>query len=118
MRSTVRPLRRGCAVQRTRLPTMKIPIRSPEQILAHRNLKEIVGAWSDIWSVKSSDTIATALELMIDKDVGFLLVLEADALVGVLSERDCARRVLAVGKLANDTRVADVMVRNVVTVEL
>jgi CBS domain-containing protein len=55
---------------------------------------------------------------MIDKDIGFLVVLEADALVGVLSERDCARRVLAVGKPPNSTPVADVMVRDIVTIEL
>lgn len=97
---------------------MKVPIRTPEQILAHRSLKEIVGAWSDVWSVKPSDTVSTALQLMIDKDIGFLVVLEADALVGVLSERDCARRVLAVGKPPNSTPVADVMVRNIVTIEL
>jgi CBS domain-containing protein len=54
---------------------------------------------------------------MADKDIGLLVVMERDKLVGVLSERDCARRVLLAKKSPESTSVADIMVRNVVTID-
>jgi CBS domain-containing protein len=54
---------------------------------------------------------------MAEHDIGLLVVMEQDKLVGVLSERDCARRVLLAKKSAESTPVADVMVRNVVTID-
>jgi CBS domain-containing protein len=55
---------------------------------------------------------------MADKNIGFLVVLERGAIVGVLSERDCVRRVIVANRLPETTPVADVMTRDVVTVEL
>jgi CBS domain-containing protein len=55
---------------------------------------------------------------MAERNIGFVVVLDKDTLVGVLSERDCARRVLLAGKPADSTSVGDVMVREVVTVDL
>jgi CBS domain-containing protein len=55
---------------------------------------------------------------MTDKNIGFLVVLERGAMVGVLSERDCVRRVVLAGRSLEATPVADIMARNVVTVEL
>ena len=60
----------------------------------------------------------TALQIMAEKDIGFLVILDQGAMVGVLSERDCARRVALAGKSAEATPVADIMVRNVITVDL
>ena len=98
---------------------MKVPIRSPEQILAYRSLKEIIGGNSgSVWSVKPSDSALSALRLMADKDIGFLVVLDGNALVGVLSERDLARRALAAGQSLDATAVSQFMVRDVVTVDL
>jgi CBS domain-containing protein len=59
-----------------------------------------------------------ALQLMADRNIGFVVVIEGDRLAGVLSERDCARRVLLARKPLDTTPVADVMVRQVVTVDL
>jgi CBS domain-containing protein len=55
---------------------------------------------------------------MADKDTGLVAVMEAGRLAGVLSERDCARRVLLARKSPDSTRVADVMVCNVVTIDV
>jgi len=97
---------------------MDKPIRRPEEILAYRPLAQILGAApKPVWSVAPTDTIMAALQIMADRNIGFLVVLEGDKLAGVLSERDCARRVLLAKKPPESTRVADIMVRNVVTVE-
>ena len=93
-------------------------IRSPEEILAYRSLQRILASKpSALWSVGPADSVLAALQLMTDKNIGFLVVLERGALVGVLSERDCARRVVLAGKLPEVTTVAEIMVRNVVTVD-
>lgn len=98
---------------------MKVSIRSPEEILAYRSLREIVFArLGEVWSVKPSDTAMTALRLMADKDIGFLVVLDGEAMVGVLSERDCARRALAGGRRLETTLVSDIMVAQVAAVDL
>jgi CBS domain-containing protein len=55
---------------------------------------------------------------MADKNIGFLVVMERGAIVGVLSERDCVRQVIVADRSPEITPVADVMVRNVVTVDL
>jgi len=53
---------------------------------------------------------------MADKDIGALLVLENDSLVGIFSERDYARKVMLKGKSSKDTAVGELMVKNVVYV--
>jgi predicted transcriptional regulator len=98
---------------------MKVPIRRPEQILAYRSLREIIGSdSSQIWSVKPSDSVRAALQLMADRDIGFVVVVDGVALVGVLSERDCVRLVLTAGKTLDATPISQIMVRDVVTVDL
>jgi len=98
---------------------MDIPIRQPEEILAYRPLARVLASKAaELWSVAPTDSVLTALRLMSDKDIGFVVVLEQGALVGVLSERDCARRVLLAGKSPEATRVADVMIREVITVDI
>jgi CBS domain-containing protein len=98
---------------------MDPPIRRPEEILAYRSLQAILDAKPRaLWTVSPSDGVLTALQIMADKHVGLVVVLEGDKLVGVLSERDCARRVVLAKKSPEATPVADIMVRNVVTVDL
>jgi signal-transduction protein with cAMP-binding, CBS, and nucleotidyltransferase domain len=97
---------------------MDSPLRRPEEILAFRPLREILGAKPrSLWSVGPADTAISALQLMADKNIGFLVVLEKDAIVGVLSERDCARRLVLERKSPETTPVKDLMVRDVVTVD-
>ncbi|KRQ96940.1 hypothetical protein CQ12_12835 [Bradyrhizobium jicamae] len=55
---------------------------------------------------------------MAEKNIGFLVVLENGKIVGVLSERDCIRRVVLARKYPEVTLVMDVMVRDVVTTNL
>jgi CBS domain-containing protein len=58
------------------------------------------------------------MQLMADKNIGLLVVMEHRAIVGVLSERDCVRRLVLAGKSPEATSVADIMVRNVVKADI
>jgi CBS domain-containing protein len=94
---------------------MDHPLRRPEEILAYRPLKQILKS-GNVWAVASADTVQTAVRIMEEKNIGFLVVLEEDAIVGVVSERDCLRRVVLAGKAPQATAVKDIMVENVVKV--
>jgi CBS domain-containing protein len=59
-----------------------------------------------------------ALQTMAEKNVGLLVVLEQERLVGIVSERDCARRAVLAGKPLDTTPVSDIMITDVVTVGL
>jgi len=96
---------------------MDHPLRRPEEILAYRPLKQILKPKA-LWSVGPADNVLTAAQVMADKNIGFLVVLDNGAIVGVLSERDCVRRVVLAGKSPEATQVADIMVRNVITTNL
>ena len=61
-----------------------------------------------------ADTVSTCVALMCERDVGALLVLEDGRLVGILSERDCVRRVMAAGLDPATTTVKEIMTRDVV----
>jgi len=71
---------------------------------------------SNICSVSPQSAVYDALKIMADKDIGALLVLENDSLVGIFSERDYARKVMLKGKSSKDTAVGELMVKNVVYV--
>ena len=62
-----------------------------------------------VWTVSSDSTVYDALQEMADKNVGALLVVEDDKLVGVFSERDYARKVILHGKASKDTLVKEIM---------
>ena len=98
---------------------MDRPIRRPEEILAFRSLREILGSKPrSVWAAGPADSAFSALQTMAEKNIGFLVILQREAMVGVLSERDCARRLVLAGKPAQNTPVADIMVRDVVSVGL
>ena len=92
---------------------MDQPLRRPEQILAYRSLKQNLKQ-GPLWTVGTADTVLSAIRIMAEKNVGFLLVVEQGKIVGVLSERDCVRRAMLVGKSPETTAVADIMTRDVV----
>jgi CBS domain-containing protein len=69
-----------------------------------------------VWSVKPTDTVLQALGVMAEHDVGAVLVMDGDKLVGVLSERDYARKVVLAGRSSKDSPVKDVMTVHVVCV--
>lgn len=64
---------------------------------------------TQVWSVRSDATVCEALELMDEKDIGALLVIDGATLVGIMSERDCARKVTLPGRSAEDVLVAEIM---------
>ncbi len=70
----------------------------------------------DVWAVPSGATVYEALELMADKGIGALLVIDDDRLVGVMSERDYARKVILFERDSKHTTVAEIMTGEVHTV--
>jgi CBS domain-containing protein len=70
----------------------------------------------NVWTVSSDSTVYDALQEMADKNVGALLVVEGDKLVGVFSERDYARKVILHGKASKDTLVREIMSTEVFSV--
>lgn len=67
------------------------------------------------YCVKPGSTVAEAARLMGERNVGIVMVMEGEKLVGVLSERDVIRRLLAKGKDPTTAKVDDIMTRDVVT---
>ena len=98
---------------------MDYPLRRPEEILAYRSLKQILAAKPrSLWTVGPKDNALSAMRLMAEKNIGLVVVMEHRAIVGVLSERDCVRRLVLAGKSPELTPVADIMVRDVIKVDL
>ena len=62
-----------------------------------------------VWSVHSDATVFDALRLMAEKDIGALLVMDEGSVVGLISERDYARKVILQGRSSRHTLVADIM---------
>ena len=72
---------------------------------------------SELWHVRPEDTVFEALQTLAGYDVGALMVMEADRLVGVFSERDYTRKIALQGLNSKDTTVAEIMTRNVLSVK-
>jgi CBS domain-containing protein len=71
-----------------------------------------------IHSISPNQKIFEALQLMADKDVGALLVLDGESIVGIISERDYARKVALEGKSSKECLVSEIMSPNVIYVEV
>jgi CBS domain-containing protein len=72
---------------------------------------------SALWSVAPETTVFDAIRVMADKNIGALPVLSADRrLVGIFTERDYTRKVALHGKSSKETRVAEIISRELVTV--
>ena len=67
-----------------------------------------------VWSIAPDASVFAAIQEMAQREVGALVVMEHDALVGIVSERDYARKVILRGHSSHDRRVADIMTKDVV----
>jgi len=67
-------------------------------------------------TITSHITVYEALKLMVDNNIGALLVVEEDRLVGIFTERDYARKVILLGKTSKDTLISEIMSTNLITV--
>lgn len=70
----------------------------------------------DFWAVTPESTVFKALELMAEKNIGAVLVMEGERLLGIFSERDYARKVVLAGKSSKDVLVQQVMTSKVVCI--
>ncbi len=71
----------------------------------------------EVWSLPPDATVHAAISEMAKKEVGALLVMKGDELVGIVSERDYARKVILKGKASKETPVSDIMSHPVVCVQ-
>lgn len=84
-----------------------------------KTVREIIlNKGHDRWSVSPDDTVFDALKLMADKKIGALLVISENQVVGIMSERDYARKVALEGKSSKITRVKEIMSDKVIYVNL
>lgn len=71
---------------------------------------------SSVWSIEPEDPVLEAIQLMADKHVGALPVVSGEKLVGIVSERDYARKVILLGRSSADTPIWQIMSSPVTTV--
>jgi CBS domain-containing protein len=82
-----------------------------------KTVKQLLDAKGhNVWITAPDASVYEALKLMADKDVGALLVLDAGKPVGIISERDYARKVILKGKFSRDTLVREIMTTQLVYV--
>ena len=83
-------------------------MKTVEQVLREKS--------GELVAVGPDESVFDALALMARREVGAVVVLEAGRLVGILSERDYARKIILLGKASKDTPVRDIMTQRVVCV--
>lgn len=84
------------------------PFRTLQQILA--------GKAPGVVSISPDETVFRALQLMAERNVGAVVVQDQSKVVGMITERDYARKVVLAGKASADTPVSEIMTRDVVSV--
>ena len=80
-------------------------------------VRQMLARKSQVLSVPPTATMLDALKMMAERNVGAALVVEEDRLVGIVTERDYARRVALHGRRSHDTVVSDVMSTQVIAVD-
>ncbi|RAP58449.1 CBS domain-containing protein [Oleiagrimonas sp. MCCC 1A03011] len=79
-----------------------------------RHLLESKG--NQVYSVQPDTPVLDAIKQMAERGIGALLVLRGDALAGIVSERDYARKVILRGRASSSTSVSEIMSANVLTI--
>lgn len=70
----------------------------------------------EMFTITPDTSVYHALELMVEKNVSALLVMENDKLAGIFTERDYARKVVLKGKKSKETEISEIMTRDLITV--
>lgn len=76
----------------------------------------MVGKGHAVYSVHPDSTVYEALKVLVDKNVGALVVLDKDKFLGIFSERDYARRVILKGRASKETTIREIMTEHPITV--
>ena len=80
-------------------------------------VKQILeGKGNEIFTITPDTSVYHALELMVEKNVSALLVMENDELAGIFTERDYARKVVLKGKKSTETQIGEIMTSDLITV--
>jgi len=74
-----------------------------------KTVAELLGNRREVFRISPEELVISALEKLAEKDVGALMVCREEGLVGIISERDCARKVELLGRTVRDTKVQDIM---------
>ena len=83
-------------------------MKNATQLLAGKN--------TPVWVISPDSSVLDAIKLMGEKEIGALLVTQFDTLIGIVSERDYARKIILKGKESHNTPISEIMTANVVTV--
>lgn len=79
-------------------------------------IKQILRFKPEVWTIEPDATVYKALELMAEKNIGALPVVQDGNLIGIFSERDYARKCILLGRFSKDTLVSELMSSPVITV--
>tara|TARA_B110000196_G_scaffold200802_1_gene171969 strand:+ start:720 stop:1148 length:429 start_codon:yes stop_codon:yes gene_type:complete len=80
-----------------------------------KTIKELLGnKGHEVWSVRSDATVYESIEIMASKSAGALMVVDGDKTMGIISERDYARKVILEGLSSKDTLVSEIMTSRII----
>jgi CBS domain-containing protein len=71
---------------------------------------------AEMYKVSPTDTVYQALEVMAQANIGAVVVCDHDQMVGIFTERDYARKIILMGRHSLDTKIEDIMTKDMVTV--
>jgi CBS domain-containing protein len=81
-----------------------------------RRVKDILATkGTDVWSIGPDVTVYDAVHLLAEKEIGALMVMQDEDLVGIISERDYARQIILKEKSSKKTKVNEIMTSEVIT---
>ncbi|GAB4297766.1 MAG: CBS domain-containing protein [Ignavibacteriaceae bacterium] len=84
-----------------------------------KTVKEILNSKGrEVYSVSPDTTVFEALKIMAEKGIGALLVMDGDKIVGIMSERDYARKIILLGRSSKDVKVSEIMSEDVIYIDI